>query len=133
MVEHFYENRYRLIIFAKKTLPLMFDWVLNMPQFVKNKEANYLISKLKIVWPILWMGYNCLKATEPPWGDSLHFATQSPGIPSTPGPQKNERMSWPLNHPGFFNLGLLDWEPSTLTTTIIWKMHVKCKCRVFYK
>ena len=44
----------------------MFDWVLNMPLFVKNKEANYLIYKLKIVWPLLWMGCNCLKATEPP-------------------------------------------------------------------
>ena len=29
----------------------------------------------------LWMGFNCLKATEPVRGDSLLFTTQPPGLP----------------------------------------------------
>ena len=29
------------------------------------------------------MVFNCLKATEPLWGDSLLFTTKSPGVPGT--------------------------------------------------
>ena len=31
----------------------------------------------------LWMGFNCLMATEPLRGDSLLFTTQFPGVPGT--------------------------------------------------
>ena len=31
----------------------------------------------------LWMGFNCVMATEPPRGDSLLFTTQFPGAPGT--------------------------------------------------
>ena len=68
---------------------------------VKNKE---IILHETLHGPILWMGFNYLKASKPLRGDSLLFTTQ---------------------------LGLLDWETSTLTTTIIWKRYVKCKCPVF--
>ena len=33
--------------------------------------------------PFLWMGFNCLKATEPLRGYSLLFTTQSPEVPGT--------------------------------------------------
>ena len=29
------------------------------------------------------MGFNCLKATEPLWGDSLLFTAKSSGVPGT--------------------------------------------------
>ena len=48
----------------------MFGWVLNTPLLpVKNKERNYLASKT--LWPLLWTGFNCLKATEPLKGEEL--------------------------------------------------------------
>ena len=31
----------------------------------------------------LWLGFNCIKATEPLRGDSLLFTTRSPGVPGT--------------------------------------------------
>ena len=56
----------------------MFDCVLNpLVLSVKNKETNYM-KNLKICGALLWMRFNCLKATEPLWGDSLLFTTQSP-------------------------------------------------------
>ena len=33
--------------------------------------------------PFLWMGFNCVNATEPLRGDSLRFTTKSPGEPGT--------------------------------------------------
>ena len=39
--------------------------------------------KKKLYGPILWMGFNCIKATEPLLGDSLLFTTKSPGGPGT--------------------------------------------------
>ena len=42
---------------------------------------NYL---LKIIFgPFSWMGFNCLKATEPLQRDSLHFATKPPEVRDT--------------------------------------------------
>ena len=39
---------------------------------------------LKILFgPFLWMGFNCLKATEPLQVDSLLFTTKFPEIPGT--------------------------------------------------
>ena len=55
----------------------MFNWVLNAALFpVNNKERNILHEKL--YGPFLWMGFNCLKATEPLRGVSFLFTTQSP-------------------------------------------------------
>ena len=33
--------------------------------------------------PFLWMGFNCLKTTEPLQGDNLLFTIHFPGIPGT--------------------------------------------------
>ena len=61
----------------------MFDWVLNMlVSSVKNKETNYT-KNLKICGALLRMRFNCLKATEPLWGDSLLFTAQSPEVHNT--------------------------------------------------
>ena len=37
----------------------------------------------KALWLLLWMGFSCLKATEPLRGDSSHFTIQFPGVPGT--------------------------------------------------
>ena len=37
----------------------------------------------KLYGHFLWMGFNCIKATEPLLGDSLLFTTKSPGGPGT--------------------------------------------------
>ena len=37
----------------------------------------------KLYGPFLWMGFNCLKATEPLWRDSLLFTTKFPRHPGT--------------------------------------------------
>ena len=38
---------------------------------------------LKLYGSFLWMGFNCLKATEPLRGGSLLFTTKFPEIPGT--------------------------------------------------
>ena len=45
--------------------------------------------------------------------------------------RNDERMRLPRSHPVVLNPGLLDWKSSALTTTIIGKTYVKCKCRHF--
>ena len=79
------------------------------------------------------MGFNCLKATEPLRGDSLLSTTQSPGVPGTHliNFERMKGCGLSSSHPAVLNLGLLDWESSTLTTTVIGKRYVKCKCPVF--
>ena len=39
--------------------------------------------KKKLYGPFLWIGFNCLKATEPLRGESLLFTIQSPGFSGT--------------------------------------------------
>ena len=39
--------------------------------------------KKKTLYPFLWMGFNCLKATEPLQRNSLLFTTKIPEIPGT--------------------------------------------------
>ena len=46
-------------------------------------------------------------------------------------PRKEERMSLPWSHRAVLNRGLLDWESSALTITIIEKTYDKCKYSVF--
>ena len=59
---------------------IMFDWVQNIAVLpVENNERNYLMKNLKLYGPLLWMEFNCLKATELLRGNSLLFTTQSPG------------------------------------------------------
>ena len=41
------------------------------------------IFKKKLYGPFLWMGFNCLKATEPLRGVALLFTTKFPEIPGT--------------------------------------------------
>ena len=52
---------------------------------------------LKLYGSFLWMGFNCLKATEPLRGGSLLFTTKFPEIPGTHLIDlKYERLSRPL-------------------------------------
>ena len=43
----------------------------------QSKQSRLVVQKN------LWMGFNCLKTTEPLWGDSLLFTTKLPGVPGT--------------------------------------------------
>ena len=53
---------------------------------------------------------------QPLWGGSLLFTIQSPEIPGTHWPRKDERLSRHRSHPVVLSTGLLDWESSALTT-----------------
>ena len=62
------------------------------------------------------MGFNCLKAT----ATSRRQVTFYHSVPrnswySFYRPRKDERLSRPCSHPVVLNMGLLDWESSTLT------------------
>ena len=81
----------------------MFDWVRNAPLLpVKNKE---IILYEKLNGPILWIGFNCLEATELLKGDSLLFTTQSPGVTGT-NLIDLERMWFTLEPPSGFEPGM---------------------------
>ena len=60
----------------------------------------------KIDGPFLWVGFNCLKATEPLWRNNLLFTILN----------LRTRKDWPWSHPVVLNPGPLDWKSSTLTT-----------------
>ena len=57
---------------------------------IDNSHHDHFMMNLKDVYskktlynPFLWMGFNCLKATEPLRGDSLLFISKSLGVTST--------------------------------------------------
>ena len=39
----------------------------------KNSKSSPKVKTLKLYGPFLWVGFNCLRATEPVWGDFYHF------------------------------------------------------------
>ena len=84
----------------------------NLVQF-----KTFTLKKKKLYGPFLWMGFNGPNATEPLWGDSLLFTTQSLGRPGNHLLYlRRMRLSWSWSHPAFMNPGPLDWESSSLTT-----------------
>ena len=66
--------------------------------------------------PFYGCGSTGLKAKEPLQGKSSLFFPRSSWY-SFYRPRKDERLSWLWSHPEVLNLGLLDWESSSLTTT----------------
>ena len=48
-----------------------------LSQEIKGME---IIGKRKLYGPFFWMGFNCLKATEPLQGDSLLFTIHFPAV-----------------------------------------------------
>ena len=64
MVQHFYKNSG--LLFSQK-----------------NSIINVRLDSKYTSVVFLWISFNYLKATEPLRGDSLLFATQSPGVPDT--------------------------------------------------
>ena len=89
------------------------------------------MKNLKLYGPFLWMGFNCLKATKPLQEDSLLFTTQSPEVSGTQLTPEESKVELILEPTIGFEPELLDWEFSALTTTIIGKTYVQCKCTVF--
>ena len=51
--------------------------------FIHCFERGFSNREKKLYGSFLWMGFNCLKATEPLRRDSLLFTTQFPGVPGT--------------------------------------------------
>ena len=48
-----------------------------------QEKIIFLEYNFKLFGPFIWMGFNCLKATEPLRGGSLLFTTKFPEIPGT--------------------------------------------------
>ena len=65
--------------------------------------------------PFLWMGFNCLKTTEPLWGDSLLLVPRTYWY-SLNRPWKGKKLSWSCSHLAVLNAGPLDRESSMLNT-----------------
>ena len=61
----------------------MFDSVLNTPLCKKLRNKSSYVKNIKLCGPILWVGPNCLKDTEPLQADSLLFTIQPSGVPGT--------------------------------------------------
>ena len=79
--------------------------------------SSETIKKAQLYGPILWMGFNCLKARAT-WRMQFifyHWVCRNPWY-SFYRPWKDERLSRPWSHPVVLNTGSLDWESSTLTT-----------------
>ena len=75
------------------------------------------LKKRKTLWPLFWMGFNCLKAR----ATSKRQFTFYQQVPrkfwySFYWTQKDEKLSQPWSHPMVLNMGQLDWESSNLTT-----------------
>ena len=90
-------------------------YILNQLTFSIN--LCYRKCHLKLYGPVLWMGFNCLKAT----ATSKRQFTFYHSVPrnswySFYRPRKDERLSRTWSHPVVLNTGLLDWESSVLTT-----------------
>ena len=88
----------------------------------------------KKIWPFLWMGFSCLKATEPLWGKFTfwHLLTRSLWY-STDRPPNDKTLSWPCGQPVVLNPGPRNWEPSALTTTPFFSLWVKSYYSFFKK
>ena len=69
--------------------PILLTWKIEVSRISVLLDRNYITKYLtfcylkhfKLYGPYLWIGFNCLKATEPLWGGSLLFTTQFPQIP----------------------------------------------------
>ena len=98
--------------FLTETLHISGCWL-----FLK-KWNNEIAVNFKTLWPLLWMGFNCLKAT-------VTLRRQFTFYHSVPRhswysfywPPKDERLSQPWSYSMVLNTGLLDWESSALTTS----------------
>ena len=84
-----------------------------------TEYKNYHIWKKNFMAPFLWMGFNYLKATAT---SRRHFtfyhSVQGNSSYSFYWPRKDERLSRPWSHPVILNTGPLDWESSTLSTSL---------------
>ena len=71
-----------------------------------SKTGCFFLKKKQLYDSFLWMEFNCLKTTEPPWGDSLSFSLLFTFYHSVPTsswysidqPRKDERLSWLWSH-----------------------------------
>ena len=84
------------------------------PDFLGGKLN---IFKKKLYGPLLWVGFNCLKAR----ATSRRQFTFYHSVPRNSwywcyGSRKDERLNQSWNHPVVLNTGPLEWESNALTT-----------------
>ena len=82
---------------------------------VRRQSTLYIYKKL--YGPVLWMGFNCLKAsaTSKRQFTFHHKVLRNPWF-SLYRSRKDEKLSRPWRHPAILNTSPVDWESSTLTT-----------------
>ena len=91
-------------------------------------EEEWVTTQLKKLYgPFLWMGFNCIKATESLRGSNLLFTTKIPEIPSTHLIDFGRMRGW-------VDLGTTQWfrtrdrESSALTTQPLLHKHLTFTC-----
>ena len=78
-----------IFLFYELEKPVVKQYLDNCPgnaSYTLHETCDSFIDKLKknkLHDPFLWMGFNCLKATDPLRGGSLLFTTKFPEIPRT--------------------------------------------------
>ena len=80
------------------------SWHLNIwkVKFDYFKNEKSFQSEIKLYDPFLWVGFICLKATEPLWADSLLFTIKCPEISGTHLINLGRMKGW-------VNLGATQW------------------------
>ena len=75
-------NKYLNQAASREILLLPWEKYLSKRNLIKH-TCSWRDKLLKNYGPFSWMGFNCLKATEPLRGGSLLLTTKSPGVPGT--------------------------------------------------
>ena len=91
---------------------------LSMSMVWGSIQCYYICGKLKkakLYGPFLWMGFNCLKTTEPLWGDNLLLVPRTSWY-SHNRPWKSKKLSWSWSHLAVLNSRPLDRVSSILIT-----------------
>ena len=84
---------------------------------INYKYHDAIVLLFKLYSPFLWMGFNCLKATDTLRRQfTFYHSVPRNSWYSFYQPRKDERLSRPWSHPVALSTELLDWESSALTT-----------------
>ena len=112
-----------LLLCTQKLLKMEYSWYKNHVAQLKI-DFKQLVSeeakKTKNVYgPFLWMGFNCLKASDTSRKQFTFYQIPRYSWYSFYQPRKDERLSRPWGHPVALNTGPLDWKSSTLATRLL--------------
>ena len=86
-------------------------------QLMLVKIFLHFIKKTHFITPLYGWGSTVSRLqSQYKWQFTFYHLVPRSSWYSTDRPQKDEKLSWPWNHPVVLNSGPLDWESSTLTT-----------------